>query len=164
MELLIYAVTPVMLLGAWITGTLLERRHLSQLLLLESGSTHVLALTIEDLPDGWIAESSDLVIGNVVISQDYFKRVVGGLKGMFGGNIGVFEPLLERARREALLRMKAQAHKAGHDTIINVRIETSPLARSRPDGKGTAGVEIMAFGTAVTVRSEDGSPRRALHP
>ena len=49
--------------------------------------------------------------------------------------------------------MKEQARALGHDTIINVRIETSPLARARSDAKGTAGVEIMAFGTAVTLRA-----------
>ena len=160
MELLVYAITPAMLLGAWVTGSLLERRHMKSLQLLESGSRDVLALTIEDLPAGWTVESCDLVIGNVVISQDYFKRVAASLKGIVGGTIGVFEPLLERARREALIRMKAEARACGHDTIINVRIETSPLAQSRSNGKGTAGVEIMAFGTAVTLSGEG----RALRP
>ncbi|MGD8871587.1 MAG: heavy metal-binding domain-containing protein [Gemmatimonadota bacterium] len=141
----------VLLGGAWAVGGMLERRHLKQLALLESGSRHVLAVTIEDLPDGWEVESCDLVLGNVVISQDYFKRIAAQVKGLFGGNIRVFEPLLDRARREALLRMKAMAHKQGHDTVINVRIETSALARSRPDGKGTAGVEVLAFGTALTL-------------
>jgi uncharacterized protein YbjQ (UPF0145 family) len=154
MELLSYLITPAMLLGAWISGNFLERRHLKRLLLLEGGSGDVLALTIEDLPPGWEVESSDLVIGNVVISQDYFKRVVASLKGIVGGNIRVYEPLLERARREALIRMKAQARAHGHDTIINVRIETSRLASSRRDGKGTAGVEMLAFGTAITLRGE----------
>ena len=154
MELLVYAITPAMLLGAWISGTLLERRHLKNLLLLESGSRDVLALTIEDLPPGWLVESSDLVIGNVVISQDYFKRFAASIKGIFGGNIGVLEPLLERARREALIRMKAQARACGHDTIINVRIETSPIANARRGGKGTAGVEIVAFGTAISLNKQ----------
>ncbi len=151
--LLSLLVTPVLLLGAWISGSWLERRHLKNLLVLESGSREILALTIEDLPPGWEVESSDLVIGNVVISQDYFKRVMASIKGIFGGNIGVLEPLLERARREALLRMKAQAHARGFDTIINVRIETSTIASSRRDGKGTAGVEMMAFGTAISLKS-----------
>ncbi len=154
MELLVYAITPVVLLGAWISGTLIERRHLKDLLLLESGSSDILALTIEDLPEGWQVESCDLVIGNVVISQDYFKRVAANIKSIFGGNISVLEPLLERARREALIRMKAEARACGHDTIINVRIETSPMANTRADGKGTAGVEIMAFGTAISLRKE----------
>jgi uncharacterized protein YbjQ (UPF0145 family) len=95
-------------------------------------------------------------MGNVVISQDYFKRFAASLKGIVGGNIGVLEPLLERARREALIRMKGMAHARGYDTIINVRLETATLASARRDGKGTAGVEILAFGTAISlVRSGD---------
>ena len=149
MELLSLLVTPVMLLGAWISGGILERRHLKSLLLLESGSRGMLILTIEDLPPDWHVESSELVMGNVVISQDYFKRFAASIKGIFGGNIGVLEPLLERARREAVMRMKGVAHARGYDTIINVRIETATLASARGNGKGTAGVEILAFGTAI---------------
>ena len=157
MELLVLLVTPVMLLGAWISGGVLERRHLKSLLLLESGSSGVLAITIEDLPPDWHVESCELVMGNVVISQDYFKRVAASIKSIFGGNIGVLEPLLERARREALIRMKGVAHARGYDTIINVRIETATLASSRGNGKGTAGVEILAFGTAISLTNGRGA-------
>ena len=158
MEFLSYAIAPVMLLGAWISGAILERRHLKNLLLLESGSREVLAVTIEELPADWHVESCELVMGNVVISLDYFKRFAASIKGIFGGNIHAFEPLLERARREALIRMKAVAHARGYDTIINVRIETAALASARRDGKGTAGVEILAFGTAILLSNG----RRAL--
>ncbi len=158
MEILSNLITPIMIFGAWISGGILERRHLKNLLLLESGSRGVLAVTIEDLPPDWHVESCELVMGNVVISQDYFKRFAASIKGIFGGNIRVLEPLLERARREALIRMKGVAHARGYDTIINVRIETATLSRSRPDGKGTAGVEILAFGTAISLSNE----RRAL--
>ncbi len=151
MELISLVVTPMLIFGGWLTGTFLERRHLKELLLLEAGSKDLVALTIEDVPDDWHVQGCDLLIGSVVISQDYFKRFAGALKGIVGGNIWVYEPLLERARREALLRMKAQARSLGHDAIINVRIETSPMASMRGDGKGTAGVEIMAFGTAVSL-------------
>ena len=157
MELLVLLVTPVMVLGAWISGGMLERRHLKSLLLLESGSSGVLAITIEDLPPDWHVESCELVMGNVVISQDYFKRVAASIKSIFGGNIGVLEPLLERARREALIRMKGVAHARGYDTIINVRIETATLASSRGNGKGTAGVEILAFGTAISLSNGRGA-------
>ena len=157
MELLVLLVTPVMLLGAWISGGMLERRHLKSLLLLESGSSGVLAITIEDLPPDWHVESCELVMGNVVISQDYFKRVAASIKSIFGGNIGVLEPLLERARREALIRMKGVAHARGYDTIINVRIETATLASSRGNGKGTAAVEILAFGTAISLSNGRGA-------
>lgn len=153
MDLLVLAITPAMLLGAWISGSILERRHLKSLLLLEQGSREILAITVETIPADWQVDGCDLVVGSVVISQDYFKRFAASIKGIFGGRIGVFEPLLERARREALVRMKAQAAARGYDTVINVRIETSTLANTRRNGKGTGGVEIMAFGTAISRRS-----------
>jgi uncharacterized protein YbjQ (UPF0145 family) len=90
-----------------------------------------------------------MVTGSIVISLDYFKRVIAGLKGLVGGRITTYEPLLERARREALLRMIESAKAQGYDAVINVRLETSRLANSRGDGKGTAGVEMLAFGTAI---------------
>jgi uncharacterized protein YbjQ (UPF0145 family) len=152
------AFTALLLVGAWISGTVAQRRHLKSLALLESGSRDILAVTVEDIPSHWRVSACELVMGNVVISQDYFKRVAASLKGIVGGNIGVFEPLLERARREALIRMKATAHARGYDTIINVRLETSTLANTRQNGKGTAGVEVLAFGTAI--RLPEG--RRAL--
>lgn len=151
MDFLGVLITPAMLVMAWISGGILERRHLKNLLLLETGSRGILAVTVEDLPPDCHVESCALVMGSVVISQDYFKRVAASIKGIFGGNIGVFEPLLERARREALVRMKGVAHARGYDTIINVRLETANLARTRRNGKGTAGVEILAFGTAITL-------------
>ena len=157
MEFLSLVIAPVMLLGAWISGGILERRHVKNLLLLERGSRGVLAVTIEDLPPDWQVESGELVMGNVVISLDYFKRVAASIKGIFGGNIRVFEPLLERARREALIRMKGVAHARGYDTIINVRLETATLASARGNGKGTAGVEILAFGTAITLSKGRGA-------
>lgn len=158
MEFLSYTITPILLFGAWISGAILERRHLKKLLLLESGSREVLAVTIEDLPPDWHVESGELVMGNVVISLDYFKRFAASIKGIFGGNLRAFESLLERARREALIRMKGVAHARGYDTIINVRMETATLASARRDGKGTAGVEILAFGTAISLSNA----RRAL--
>ncbi len=158
MEFLSLVIAPVMLLGAWISGSIVERRHLKNLLLLESGSRDLLAVTIEDLPPHWHVESCELVMGNVVISLDYFKRFAAGIKGIFGGNIRAFEPLLERARREALIRMKGVAQARGYDTVINVRLETATMASSRGDGKGTAGIEILAYGTAISLSNE----RRAL--
>ena len=43
MEFLSYVITPLMLFGAWISGGILECRHLKNLRLLESGSRGVLA-------------------------------------------------------------------------------------------------------------------------
>jgi len=79
----------------------------------------------------------------------YFKRFLATLRALVGGRIKAYEPLLDRARREALLRMTEAAVSGGYDAVLNVRLETSRLASARQDGKGTAGVEMLAFGTAI---------------
>ena len=47
--------------------------------------------------------------------------------------------------------MAEDAKSRGYNAVINVRLETSRLANSRRDGKGTAGIEMLAFGTAITL-------------
>lgn len=86
-----------------------------------------------------------LVNGGVVISIDYFKGVLAGLRQFFGGNVSAYETLLDRARREATLRLKESCLDA--DEIINLRIETSSISKSTKGGVGT--VEALAYATAI---------------
>ena len=109
----------------------------------------MIVVNFKTLPSDWKAESVGLVCGSVVISVDYFKRFLAGIRCFFGGRIKTYEPLLDRARREAIMRMKEAARSKGCNTIVNVRLETSRLASSRKNGKGIAGVEILAFGTGL---------------
>jgi uncharacterized protein YbjQ (UPF0145 family) len=83
-----------------------------------------------------------------VISVDYFKRLLAGLRNIFGGRVKSYESLIDRARREALLRMKAMAGDA--TVIVNVRIETATIGR-QSRRKSTACLEAVAYGTALTV-------------
>ena len=94
---------------------------------------------------------SDLLLGNTVVSVDYFKRFLAGLRALVGGRIHSYESLLDRARREALLRLKKEAIDRGFHAIVNVRLETSRLASSTR-GEGLAGVEVLAFGTGLKLR------------
>jgi len=142
-------ITLVLLVGTYLIGSFLERRHFESIRQREEEHRGFPVVTFEAVPTNWKVLSSDLASGSVVISLDYFKRFLASLRALVGGRIGAYEPLLERARREALLRMIESARAGGHHAIINVRLETSRLASSRGDGKGTAGVEILAFGTAL---------------
>ena len=128
-------------------GRKAERGHLEEIRRRERATAGVPTITF--VPRDWEIREATLVEGNVVVSLDYFKRFVAGLRGIVGGQVRSYEPLLDRARREAVLRMKAQAISRDFDAVINVRLETSRLASALGDGKGTAGVEILAFGTAV---------------
>ncbi len=138
---------------AYFIGNLIERRHFRRLREREDAVHGVPVLTFEDIPTDWVVGSTGLVTGSVVVSLDYFKRVIAGLRAIIGGRIKTYEPLLDRARREALLRMIESARQDGYDAVINVRLETSRLANSARDGKGTAGVEMLAFGTGITLKN-----------
>lgn len=90
-------------------------------------------------------ERSELVSGSVAVSIDYFKRALAALRSFIGGPVQSYETLLDRARREAVLRLKESC--PGADEILNLRIETSSIAGQMP---GTVScVEVLAFGTAV---------------
>lgn len=89
-----------------------------------------------------------LVSGSVVVSVDYFKRFIAGLRNLLGGRVTPYESLLDRARREAILRMKEEAEKAGATYIFNTKLETSRISQgNRRNSVGS--VEVLAYGTAL---------------
>lgn len=143
----------LLLMAAYFIGSIIERRHFRSIRRREDEYHGFPVVTFDTMPDDWKVAESTMVSGNIVISLDYFKRVIAGLRSLVGGRVKTYEPLLERARRESLLRMIESARKQGYDAVINVRLETSRLANSRGNGQGTAGVEMLAFGTAVKFAS-----------
>lgn len=150
MEAVIQLVFTVLLLvGTYVTGSYLERKHFASIVERERRFAKQVVVTMRRLPDGLQAERVGLVTGSVVVSLDYFKRFLAGLRGIIGGRIHAYETLLDRARREAILRLREEAEAQGYDTIINVRLETARLASTASNGKGTAGVEVLAFGTGI---------------
>jgi len=94
------------------------------------------------------ADKTQLVTGSVVVSVDYFKRMLAGLRNIFGGAVQSYETLIDRARREAVLRMKESCPDA--DQVINLRLDTSSISKGR--GRQIGSVEVLAYGTAVYFR------------
>ncbi len=133
---------------AYLTGSYLERRHFADIRKREARMQRFPTTTFETLPDDWEVADCELMAESVVVSLDYFKRVIAGLRAIIGGRITTYEPLLDRARREAVLRVTEKAKAEGFDAVINLRLETSRLANS-DSGQGIGGVEILAFGTAL---------------
>lgn len=137
---------PVLLLIlAYCTGTYLERRHYRAIRRREAETRDIMVFAGKTLPADRTCTNAHLVMGSVVISSDYFKTFLAGLRGLIGGKIHSFETLLDRARREAILRMKNEAAKAGASMIFNVKFETARIS----SGKAAVSVEVLAYGTAV---------------
>ena len=79
-------------------------------------------------------------------------RVAASFRRFFGGNVRSVESLFERARREAILRLKEASAARGCDVVIGVRLESAELANAHANGKGTAGVALFAVGTGLRTK------------
>lgn len=137
----------VLLLTGLVIGTLLERRHYRSIREREKALRHIKVFNEKRTPLGLSGQQFHLVQGSVVISSDYFKTIAAGLKSFFGGRLTSLESLLDRGRREAILRMKEEAQRQGADTIFAVRLETCMLHNQNRSG-GIACAEVLAYGTA----------------
>lgn len=136
----------VLLLLAWWIGAQIEKSHYASIRQREARWAHLPAVPTRTIEDGRTVAEARLVLGGVVIANNHFKKFVAGLRQFFGGRVQAYESLLDRARREAILRMKESCPEA--HAILNLRLETSTISQDEP-GKGISGVEVLAHGTAI---------------
>lgn len=133
----------------WLIGSSRERAHLKSI---RGREKNYLPLTMVNNKRKIAQENgiSDVVLvtGSCVIAPSYFMRVVGKFFAFFGGRVSTFENLLDRARREAILRLKEEAIKNNAKIIVNVRIETANLLQSH-NNNGAISIEVFAYGTAL---------------
>ncbi len=145
-ELLPLAFWLGLILLGYVFGRAAESRHFRSINEREQAWLALPATSLKTVldPQRPVARS-ELVNGSVVISIDYFKRAVAALRSLIGGAVKSHESLLDRARREAILRMKESC--PGADEIINVRLETCSISGKAANSVGA--VEVLAFGTAI---------------
>ena len=142
------AVFLILLLAAYSVGTFFEKRHYSSIKKREIEMLDLPVVTLKKVPTEKNIVGIQMVSGSAVISLDYFKRVLASLRMLIGGRVRTYESLIDRARREAVLRMK-QACKSKNGLIINVRIETSSIGKSANDKNQVGSIEALAYGTAI---------------
>ena len=139
----------VLLAAGYVFGYLAEKKHYKSIFRREKETLGVPCMTLKTLPAQLTRCNAELVAGNVVVSVDFFKRFLAGLRNMFGGRVKSYESLLDRARREAILRMKESAIAKGAKVIINVRIETSSINKKSRKKQSVGSIEVLAYGTAI---------------
>ncbi len=137
--------TLVVLIGLFF-GLRADKKHFQYLKSQEEAFADITLLNLKRI-DGLETAQGRLVTGNVVVANDAFKKFLSALLMFFGGRIGVYETLMERARREALVRMQKEARNLGASKIINIRIETSTIKGNTPKSIGS--IEMLAYGTAI---------------
>lgn len=124
----------------WGFGRHIERSHLQELDEKEQRLAHIQL-------DNSRFKSSDqcgqLLISNVVISHDYFKMVWAAIHNFLGGRLYTYETVTERARREAIVRLKLQAEQLGATQLLGLRLNTTEI------GMQGGMVEVFAYATAI---------------
>jgi uncharacterized protein YbjQ (UPF0145 family) len=147
LELIIGIGVPVLLIIIGrVVGARIERAHFDDIAKREARFRDQPALSTKRFAAAGPLLSAELATGSVVVSVDHFKRFVSGFRMFFGGEVRSYSTLVERARREALLRMKESRPDA--DAYVNTRLETSTISSASGDqGMGT--IEVLAYGTAV---------------
>lgn len=131
-----------------VTGKIIEKRHLSKLAGRWAALQDVKVCNLRHVPAELNVQESFLVTGGAVIATDYFKVFAAGLRGLFGGEMRTYCSLMNRARRESIVRMLEHAKSLGADSVWNIRFETSSIQGKRKPG----GVEVLAYGTAVKLK------------
>lgn len=139
----------VLLLLGYVFGQRAEKRHFRSIIEREKQLRDILVFSERRIPDEDKLDGT-LVCGSVVVSVDFFKRFVAGLRSLVGGRVSAYESLLERARREAILRMKEEARRSGAKSVWNTRLETASIYKGAQQSIGA--VEVLAYGTAVKPR------------
>lgn len=139
------------LLVTYITGSIIEKNHFEKIKKREKALIRhpIVSFGIKDWDNTKKVKKIELVTGEVVVSVDYFKTFVCGLKNLVGGRVASIESVLDRGRREAILRMREKA--LGSNFIINTKIEQ--VMMNDPSNSKSAKAPqcaIIAYGTAIT--------------
>ena len=128
-------------------GRYAEHKHYVSILDREEKYRDLLIIQTKFPPITNPAPKSLPVHGSVVVSVDYFKRFIATLRTLVGGRVTSYESLLDRGRREAILRMKEMASARGSKMIVNVKLETASISKGAKNTIGS--IEVYAYGTAL---------------
>ncbi len=103
-------------------------------------------LTTPTVPGFKVKKILGVVTGLTARTRGVGGKFVAGIQSMFGGEVSAFTTEIEKARIEAMDRMKSQAVAKGANAVIGLDIETSELL--------TTAILISATGTAVVIEPE----------
>lgn len=140
-------VVALLVLG-FVAGGAAERKHLRSLLERERRHADILTSDVKTFPRADPARpGAELLVAEVVIAADYLKTFLAGLRGLVGGEVGSYQTLLMRGRREALQRLREQARARGYSALGNLRIETADVG-GNASARRMPMAAILASGTA----------------
>ena len=107
----------------------------------------MIIVNTEEITGREIKEVLGLVRGNTIRARHIGNDIMAGLRNIIGGEVKEYTQMISEAREDALKRMIEEAEKLNADAVVNIRFTTSQVMG------GAA--EILAYGTAVKLKSQD---------
>jgi uncharacterized protein YbjQ (UPF0145 family) len=152
--LFIYLGIPsLMLASGYAIGKTVENRHFRSLERRETELSDMICNNLKTVAMPDQVSHRFYVDAQAVIGSDYFKTFAMKMRSIFGGEMHAMQTVMQRARREALVRMCQTAHEQGATHIYNIRLATSTIGRGT-GRRGLPTAEIHAYGTAIRYRTE----------
>jgi uncharacterized protein YbjQ (UPF0145 family) len=112
----------------------------------EVSSSSIIVVTTPIVPGYRVKKIMGLVTGITARTRGVGGRFVAGFQSIVGGEVSAFTSEIEKARVEAVERLKSKARGLGANAVIGLDLETSSILQ------GT--VLISATGTAVVIEPE----------
>ena len=141
----------VVLLWTWYAfWSFAEKKHFKQIIQKESELKNIVVLSKYDaktLDIFW----TELVTWNIVLSIDFFKKFLSGFVNFFGWRMSSYESLLDRARRDSIVKIKEKAKKKWFNAIANLRLETSSISKWKK--RQIWSIEVLAYATAINLKN-----------
>ena len=109
-------------------------------------SSEIIAVTTPIVQGYRVVKVFGIVHGMTARTRGLGGKIVGGIQSVLGGEVTAFTSELEKAKDEALARIKANAQKMGANGIIGVDFETTEVFQTV--------VLVSAHGTAVWLEKE----------
>ncbi|AXB77788.1 hypothetical protein V474_19960 [Novosphingobium barchaimii LL02] len=98
--------------------------------------------TVEGRP---VRDYLGIVTGEVIVGANLFRDIFAAVTDLVGGRSGKYEQVLQRARREALAEMEAEAARLGGNAVVGVDIDYEVIG-----SKGSM-LMVSCSGTAVAL-------------
>jgi len=105
-------------------------------------------VTTPTVPGYRITKVFGVVTGLTPRTRGILGKFVAGFESMFGGEVTAFTSELEKARLDAIRRVRSKAMNLGANAVVGLDLETSDL------GLQLGIIVISATGTAVVIEKE----------
>ena len=104
----------------------------------------IIVVTTQYIPGYDIVEVVDVIHGVTARTRGIGGKTIASMESIFGGKISTYTKEIEKAKKEAIDRLKINARIKGANAVIGLDIETTSIFQDL--------VLLSATGTAVKIK------------